>query len=86
MNIATLASPDAATMSEPYRHVLNMHGVALKQPSEYDTTSRLYVISTGNEQQLRKDLSVQMTYFREISIKETIPVSGTDWKVFWFQK
>lgn len=86
VNIATHVSPDKAPLAELYRHVLGMHGVGFKQPSEYDTSSRLYVVSTGTEADLRNDNSIAMSFFKASTLKNSIPVSDTGWKVYWFQK
>jgi hypothetical protein len=86
VNIATHVSPDKAPLAELYRHVLGMHGVGFKQPSEYDTSSRLYVVSTGSEVDLRNDNSVAMSFFKDASLKNVMPVGNTGWQVYWFQK
>ncbi len=86
VNIAVHVSPDKAPMGELYRHVLGMHGIGLKQASEYDTSSRLYVVTTGDELDLRNDNSVAMNFFEQVSLKAAFPVDRTQWKVFWFQK
>ncbi len=86
VNIAVLSSPDSAPLGESYRSVLGMHGVGLKQPSEYDTTSRLLVITTASESAVRADKSIAMLFFKEVPIYKEYKMDGTDWIVYWFQK
>jgi len=86
VNIAVLASPDGAPLGESYRNILGMHGVALKQPSEYDTSSRLFVISTSSEAVVRADQSIAMIFFRDVPTLKSYQIDGTDWNIYWLQK
>ncbi len=86
INLAVLSSPDSAPLGDSYRLVLGMYGISLKQPSEYDTTSRLIVISTADETTLRQDKSAAMVYFKEVPLEKIDEIDQTGWKVYWFQK
>lgn len=82
-NVAALASPEDAPLAEKYRDYIRMRGVGLREPSEYDVSEHLFVISTGTDNLLRSDQSYAMIAFKDKQLKQVFDLDS-EWKVFWY--
>ncbi|MCB9812866.1 MAG: hypothetical protein H6772_00525 [Pseudomonadales bacterium] len=82
-NVAALSSHDSDPLAADYRDYIRMRNTGLREPSEYDVSEHLFVISTATDEILRQDKSYAMTAFKDKKLRKVINVDS-DWKVFWY--
>ena len=88
VNITVLASPDSNLNGRRYRDMLLLQDISLLTKYEYQFTDNLFIVSTSNEEDLRKDLSFEIMKInygldRLIDYDE---IPNSNWKVYRFRK
>jgi len=88
INITVLASPDSNLNGRRYRDMLLLQDISLLTKYEYQFTDNLFIVSTSNEDDLRKDLSFEIMRInygldRLVDYDE---IPNSDWKVYRFRK
>jgi len=83
-NIAALTARDLDSLGLKYRDLLSISGITFKAASEYDTTEHLFVVSDLDEEAVRKDQNVAMSYFKNEQLRGEYLLNEKPWRVFWF--
>lgn len=87
VNLAVLASPDHTTHARKYRDLLLVpDNINVMTRDNYFTNDVLFVISTSNEQGLRKDPAAEMDRFRNGVVKEKWQIENSPWRLYLFAK
>ena len=86
-NIAVLASDDPNIYGRKYRDlILTREKIKLLTKDEYYITDNLFVISTSDEQTIRKDPAVEMDNFRNGKLIKVYHSKYSNWKIYQFDK
>lgn len=85
-NLAVIASPDIFPTGKKYRDLLLISNIRVKSVEEYEPSDNLFVVTTADENVVRKDPALEMMYFRNGPVAGQWPIPGTDWKVIQFNK
>jgi hypothetical protein len=83
-NILTAESPDLDLLSLKYRDLLAIKGIFVREPTEYDSSENLFVISTSSENTVRKSNSIPMTFFKDSVLRSTYEIENSRYRVYWF--
>lgn len=86
-NLAVLQSSDINSFGLKYRDLLLTSNTDIKDKDSFQTSDNLFVITqTASIDELRKDRSVQMSYFMSGPVKLISQIQGTNWWVFRFDR
>lgn len=85
VNIAVLQSPDNNIYGRRYRDLLLIKNITVLSKYEYDITDNLFVISYGNEDEVRNDAAYEIRKFREGKIISSWEIDNSEWKVYLFR-
>lgn len=85
-NLAVLVSPDNNIYGRRFRDLLLIKNVALKTKEEYQISDHLFVISTGEEKQIRNDPAPEISSFRSGSLQGKWGISNSPWTVYLFDR
>src|SRR3989304_2931496 len=86
VNVAVLASPDADPLGVVYRHTLQVKGINLLLENQFDITDNLFVVSTSDEDKVRKDPANVMGGFRKGPLADTYKLANSEWRVYLFNR
>lgn len=86
-NLTVLQSSDINSFGVKYRDLLLVNNVNIKSKDSFETSDNLFVITqNSNIDELRKDPSVQISYFKNGPVTLQKLILGTNWWVFRFDK
>lgn len=85
VNIAVLQSPDNNTYGRRYRDLLLIKDITVLSKYEYDITDNLFVISYGNESEVRNDAAYEIRKFRDKKLISSWEIDNSEWKVYLFR-
>jgi len=68
-NLAVLVSPDNNIYGRRFRDLLLIKNINLNTKEEYQISDHLFVISTGDENQIRNDPAIEVSNFRNGSLE-----------------
>ena len=83
-NIAALTARDLDSLGLKYRDLLSINGITFRAASEYDLTENLFVVTDVNEEKVRLDQNVAMSYFKEGQLRQEYLLEEKPWRVYWF--
>jgi len=86
INIAVLASPDPDPLGAVYRDVLLSKEIRVLPTNQFDLTDNLFIISTSDEETVRRDSANVINDFRSGKMSEYYELSDSDWVVYLFNK
>jgi hypothetical protein len=86
-NLAVLQSSDINSFGLKYRDLLLVNNINIKCKECFETSDNLFVITqNSNLEVLRKDPSVQMSYFKNGPVTLQKHIQGSNWWVFRFDR
>lgn len=83
-NISALTARDLDSLGLKYRDLLSINGITFRAASEYDLTENLFVVTDVDEEKVRLDQNVAMSYFKEGQLRQEYLLDEKPWKVYWF--
>lgn len=86
VNLAVLASEDPNIYGRRYRDLLLLKGLVLKSKEEYQISDGLFVITTSSQNEVEKDASWEMQFFKGGPLVDSWEIPESDWKVFLFSR
>jgi hypothetical protein len=86
-NVAVLTSPDPNIYGRKYRDLMLVRGnVETRSKDEYGISDNLFVVTYGEEDEVRRDPAAEMNGFREGVVKGEWEIEGSQWRVFRFDR
>lgn len=86
INLAVLASPDRDPLAEKYRYLFEMKGVKLLEPSQFQSTQNLFLISTSDFKTVNHTSSNISSLFSKENLNNAYSLENSNWKVYWITK
>lgn len=86
VNLAILDSPDPDPLGITYRQTLLVKEVRFLNEGQYGITDNLFVVSTSSESKIRSDQASIINGFRKGKLVEVKDISGTNWRVYLFNR
>lgn len=82
VSLAVLASPDNNIYGRRYRDLLLINGVLVLPKEQYNIVDDLFVISTSDEEIVRKDQAPEINNFRNGSLSQKWIIPNSPWIVY----
>ena len=86
INVAVLASPDPDPIGLTYRDILLTKDVEVLPASQYSLTDNLFVMTTSDEEDVRKDAANIMDRFRKGKLSSEYDINKSKWRVYLFER
>ncbi len=86
VDLGGLASPDPDPLGVIYRHTLLVKGERILAESQYGITDNLFVVTTSDENTVRRDSANIINNFREGKLVSSKIIGNTNWKVYLFNR
>jgi len=83
-NLVVVASPDPNTKGKRYRDLLFLRGVSLLPEDNYRDNEYLYVISSSDEETIRRDPAYELNRIRNLSPTKRWEIKSSIWNVYKF--
>lgn len=82
VSLAVLASPDNNIYGKRYRDLLLIDQISILPKEQYEIADNLFVISTSNEEIIRKDPVPEINNFRNGSLSQKWIIPNSPWIVY----
>ncbi|HLE48972.1 MAG TPA: hypothetical protein VI819_03000 [Patescibacteria group bacterium] len=86
VNITVLQSPDPDPFGVIYRESLLVKDVTFLPENQYDITDNLFVVTTGDEDQVRKDPANLINGFRDGVVDDKYSLRNSKWRVLLIKR